>query len=63
MCGIAGIAFFNGHSPIDMTLLKGMCDTLVHRGPDEEGIGIRDGVGFGMSGKHKTHKKKSQEIQ
>jgi len=48
MCGIAGIAFFNGHSPIDMTLLKGMCDTLVHRGPDEEGIGIQDGVGFGM---------------
>lgn len=48
MCGIAGIAGRNpGYQP-DMTTLRGMCDSIVHRGPDEEGLGIVDHVALGM---------------
>ncbi|MCP4117316.1 MAG: asparagine synthase (glutamine-hydrolyzing) [Desulfobacteraceae bacterium] len=47
MCGITGIASFLGASP-DPELLRSMCDTIKHRGPDDEGIDIRDNVGFGM---------------
>ena len=48
MCGIAGIAVFDGaHSPT-WEQLKAMCDTLSHRGPDEEGMDIRDNVAIGM---------------
>ena len=36
MCGIAGIVDFKGNS-IDNSLLKAMCDAMVHRGPDDEG--------------------------
>ncbi len=37
MCGIAGVAGWDGR-PIERSLLKRMADTLVHRGPDEEGL-------------------------
>jgi asparagine synthase (glutamine-hydrolysing) len=37
MCGIAGIAHWDGR-PIDAAVLKHMADALVHRGPDEEGL-------------------------
>lgn len=36
MCGLAGILDFKGRS-IEKSLLKAMCDTMVHRGPDDEG--------------------------
>lgn len=39
MCGICGILDFEGKT-IDRNLLKKMCDTLAHRGPDAEGIYI-----------------------
>lgn len=48
MCGIAGIAVFNGGPPPTWQQLKAMCDTLSHRGPDEEGMDIRDNVAIGM---------------
>ncbi len=48
MCGIAGIACFGDIAGPRYEQLKGMCDTLIHRGPDDEGIDIRDGVGMGM---------------
>jgi asparagine synthase (glutamine-hydrolysing) len=47
MCGIAGIAVFNGTAP-NYRQLKTMCDTLIHRGPDGEGMNIQDGVAIGM---------------
>jgi asparagine synthase (glutamine-hydrolysing) len=37
MCGIAGIAHWDGR-PIGHSLLKRMASALVHRGPDEEGF-------------------------
>jgi len=48
MCGIAGIAAFNGAPSPTWEQLKAMCDTLSHRGPDEEGMDIRDNVAIGM---------------
>jgi asparagine synthase (glutamine-hydrolysing) len=48
MCGIAGIASFRNSPPPHFGQVKAMCDVLVHRGPDEEGIDVRDGVALGM---------------
>jgi asparagine synthase (glutamine-hydrolysing) len=45
MCGITGIVNFS--SEIDGNLLKGMTEVLKHRGPDDEGYFIAEGVGFG----------------
>jgi asparagine synthase (glutamine-hydrolysing) len=46
MCGIAGIATADGSAP-DVSLLKAMTDTLVHRGPDGEGHLSLPGCGLG----------------
>ena len=48
MCGIAGIAAFNASAIPAADELAAMCDTIVHRGPDEEGMEILDGVALGM---------------
>ena len=43
MCGIAGFA-----GPGDRSVLEAMTATLVHRGPDEAGHHLGDGVGLGI---------------
>ena len=48
MCGIAGIAVLGQGPPPLADQLARMCRTIVHRGPDDEGIAIREGVGLGM---------------
>lgn len=45
MCGIAG---FVTEEPADESLLRAMCETIRHRGPDDEGYFVSDGVGLGM---------------
>ena len=53
MCGICGILDFNGNA-IDEGLISVMKDSLAHRGPDGEGIFIKQGSrvrGQGSSGK------------
>jgi asparagine synthase (glutamine-hydrolysing) len=47
VCGIAGVVTFGG-APPTRELLKAMCDRMVHRGPDDEGYDICNGVGLGM---------------
>ena len=47
MCGIAGILDIRRRRPIDEALLTAMRDSLVHRGPDDEGLHIEPGVGLG----------------
>ena len=47
MCGIAGIAHADG-SATDVATIRRMCNTIVHRGPDDEGFFVTDGVGLGM---------------
>ena len=49
MCGIAGFATAGGGKPVPPeAVLKRMCDTIVHRGPDDDGIYHDARVGLGM---------------
>jgi len=47
VCGIAGIVGRPGEIA-DAAEIHRMCQTLVHRGPDDEGIYVRGKVGLGM---------------
>ncbi len=48
MCGICGKLNFDRARAIDPALLKGMADTISHRGPDDEGYYVSGPVGFGF---------------
>ncbi len=43
MCGVAG--FVGSGTEVQ---LRAMCDTLVHRGPDDQGVYYRPGIGLAM---------------
>jgi asparagine synthase (glutamine-hydrolysing) len=45
MCGLVVTASFDGR-PADPILLKRASDTIMHRGPDDEGLALYDVVGF-----------------
>jgi asparagine synthase (glutamine-hydrolysing) len=47
MCAIAGIYNFKSLEPVSRRLLKAMTDTMVHRGPDDEGFYCSGPVGLG----------------
>jgi asparagine synthase (glutamine-hydrolysing) len=46
MCGIAG--FFLPQKRAEAYQVRAMCDQIVHRGPDDEGIFAEQGCGLGM---------------
>jgi len=48
MCGIAGKLFFDKEKTVSAPLLKRMTDTIIHRGPDDEGHFVDGNFGFGM---------------
>jgi len=48
MCGIAGVVSAARESNISEAMVRHMCDQIVHRGPDDEGIYVADGAGLGM---------------
>jgi asparagine synthase (glutamine-hydrolysing) len=48
MCGIAGIVHHDRVRPVAAATIHDMCAALHHRGPDDEGIHVADGVGLGM---------------
>lgn len=48
MCGIAGVALLRNSSLELAGRLQAMCESMVHRGPDEQGTDINDGVALGM---------------
>ena len=48
MCGIVGIVAMAGGRPPTRDQLEAMCASLVHRGPDDQGIEIAGNVGLGM---------------
>jgi asparagine synthase (glutamine-hydrolysing) len=48
MCGIAGIVASEAGRRIDEATIHRMCDMIVHRGPDDEGLFVKDGAGLGM---------------
>ncbi len=47
MCGITGLVHFNGQE-IEKKTLSRMMDVIFHRGPDDEGMFIENGVGLGF---------------
>lgn len=47
MCGIVGKVNFNGE-PVEKSLLKSMADTIVYRGPDDEGFYSAPYIGLGQ---------------
>src|SRR5213593_5104397 len=47
MCGIAGIVSFTGR-PVAPEEILSMCGAMAHRGPDDEGLHVGEGVGLGM---------------
>jgi asparagine synthase (glutamine-hydrolysing) len=48
MCGIAGIVGANRNDRVDEASVRRMCDAIVHRGPDDEGLLARQNTGLGM---------------
>src|SRR5213594_377043 len=47
MCGIAGLLSL-GDKPVFEDEIQSMCDAMVHRGPDDSGYYVRDGIALGM---------------
>lgn len=47
MCGFVGRINFDKRKGIDKAMIKSMCDTITHRGPDDEGYFIKENVGLG----------------
>ena len=48
MCGIAGVMRFSKNERVDPTTIRRMCQAMVHRGPDDEGVYTDGPVGLGM---------------
>lgn len=48
MCGIVGIASTESGLRPEVETIRVMCDAIVHRGPDDQGFYVADGVGLGM---------------
>src|SRR5688500_4467402 len=48
MCGIAGYLYADDRKFVDHRILDAMCNTMVHRGPDDYGAFREGPVGIGM---------------
>ena len=48
MCGIAGLVQTRPDGSLHSETIHRMCEAIVHRGPDDEGIFVKNGVGLGM---------------
>jgi asparagine synthase (glutamine-hydrolysing) len=48
MCGIAGIVASEPGARQDPETVRQMCDAIVHRGPDDQGFYVHDGVALGI---------------
>jgi len=48
MCGIAGIVGFDPRAQIHSADIRVMCNAIVHRGPDDDGVFADGPVGLGM---------------
>jgi asparagine synthase (glutamine-hydrolysing) len=48
MCGIAGMVQTHPDGALNLEAVHRMCEAIVHRGPDDEGIFVKAGVGVGM---------------
>ena len=48
MCGICGVRFSKWERRAERQLIERMCEQIVHRGPDDQGIHLDGSVGLGM---------------
>ncbi len=48
MCGIAGYINYNPAVQANNNILEAMCRSIIHRGPDDQGLYCRDNAGLGM---------------
>lgn len=48
MCGIVGYVNGSGDEPAEAQIVTRMCERIIHRGPDDQGIHIDGPVGIGM---------------
>jgi len=48
MCGIAGLYQWADDPDVVRTRVRDMCQAILHRGPDDEGIFVGPSIGFGM---------------
>lgn len=48
MCGIAGIVGKDRSELVDAVAIQRMCRSILHRGPDDEGIYVKGPAGLGM---------------
>ncbi len=48
MCGIVGVHYLDQQQQVDQQLIRKMCDAIIHRGPDDDGIYMNKGIGLGM---------------
>ena len=47
MCGIAGVVN-SERVGVEAATIRRMCQSIVHRGPDDEGVFVKDGAGLGV---------------
>ncbi|PIE35301.1 asparagine synthase (glutamine-hydrolyzing) [candidate division KSB3 bacterium] len=47
MCGICGKVYTDAHERVEEIVIRKMCGTLLHRGPDESGFHVERQVGLG----------------
>jgi asparagine synthase (glutamine-hydrolysing) len=47
MCGLCGVINFERNAPVDREILERMTKTMVHRGPDDQGLFLDGPVGLG----------------
>jgi asparagine synthase (glutamine-hydrolysing) len=48
MCGICGQFNFTQNEPVESGTIRRMTETIIHRGPDDEGYFFSDALGFGF---------------
>src|ERR1700730_5510988 len=48
MCGICGQLNFARNEPVEPATIQRMTETMIHRGPDDEGYYLEGGVGLGF---------------
>jgi len=48
MCGICGIINYENGKKVENSEVHRMCQVIQHRGPDDEGIYVKNNVGIGM---------------
>src|SRR4051794_28185171 len=48
MCGICGIRSWSDNFALEEDVLERMCETIAHRGPDDQGVWMRPEEGIGL---------------